>query len=257
MSSGSTSPATPSPATRSSAASSGSTRATRSTRSRSSAARTASRASASSRTSSRSSRPRARRPDRVVLGVERRGKADRPAVAVGRLFEPRAVRHPARGLAEQLHGQGPVSSTPRSTGRAIRKSVAARLRRSLFPRQADPVRRPAVPPRLQQLQLSSATTATRPTRRSAPAAACGLGFPLTEYWNFGGALQPDPGQGLARQEHLLYRSRRHRPADVAVRPAQGRPLSVRRNRHPADLVGRLFDSSTTTPTASTRRAASG
>ena len=33
------------------------------------------------------------------------------------------------------------------------KSIEARLRRSLFPRQADPARRPALPPRLQQLQL--------------------------------------------------------------------------------------------------------
>ena len=196
-------------------------------------------------------------PDRVVLGVERRGKADRPAVAVGRLFEPRAVRRPARGLAEQFHGQGPAARRRRSTIRAIRSRSQLGFSRPLFPRQADPVRRQHLPARLQQLQLSSATSATRPIRRSAPAAACGSGFPLTEYWSFGSRYTLSQRQDLARQEHLLHRPGRHRAAARRVRSAQGRPLSVRRNRHAADLAGRLFDASTTIPTASARRAASG
>ena len=46
-------------------------------------------------------------PDRVVLGVDVEEKPTGQLSAVGRLFEPREVRRPARGLAEQFHGQGP------------------------------------------------------------------------------------------------------------------------------------------------------
>ena len=194
-------------------------------------------------------------PDRVVLGVECRGEADRPAVAVGRLFEPRALRRPARGFAEQLHGQGPAA---RRLGQlvALFEVGRARLRRSLFPRQADPVRRPAFPPRLPQLQLSSATTATRPTRRSAPAAACGLGFPLTEYWNFGTRYS------LVQDKITLDKSTFYTDPDGPGRcpqcdPLKAGTLSVRRNRHAADLARSAIRRFTTTPTGSIRRAASG
>ena len=171
------------------------------------------------------------------LGVERRGEADRPAVAVGRLFEPRAVRRPARRFPEQLHGQGPV-------GRRIGQLVAlfevdrSRVDRPLFPRQADPARRPAFPPGLQQLQLSSGTTATRPIRSSAPAAAEDR-FPAQRILEFRHSLPAEQRQDHARQEHLL-----HRPDGLALprlRPVQGRTLSVRRSRHAPDLACRLFD----------------
>ena len=122
MSSGSTSPATRRPATRSSAANSASTRATPSTRSRSSAARTASRASASSRRSSRSSRPKARRPTASCSAPTSR--KSRPASC-----RCRAAIRASSGSSSSSPFRRTISwarasrSTPRSTGRAIRKSV--------------------------------------------------------------------------------------------------------------------------------------
>ena len=116
-----------------------------------------------------------------------------------------------------------------------------RVGRSLLPRQADPVRLPALSPRLQQLQLSSAPTGTRPTSRSAPAAGFALGFPLTEYWNFGGRYS------LVKDRVELDKSTFYTdpdgtgPLPAVCDPLQGRPLSVRRNRLPSDLVARLFD----------------
>ena len=68
-----------------------------------------------------------------------------------------------------------------------------------------------------------------------------MGFPITEYWSFGGRYTLQQRQDLARQDDLLHRSRRHRAASAELRSAQGGPLSVRRTRQPADLAPRLLD----------------
>ena len=110
-------------------------------------------------------------PDRVVLGANVEEKPTGQLSLSGGYSSLERFVVQLAVSPEQLHGQGPVA---RRLGQlvALFEVGRARLRRSLFPRQADPVRRPALPPRLQQLQLSSATTATRPIRRSAPAAGC-------------------------------------------------------------------------------------
>ena len=204
MSSGSTSPATPPPATRSSAANSASTKAMRSTRSRSSAARTASRASASSRTSSRSSRPRARRPTASCSASNVEEKPTGQLSLSGGYSSLERFVVQLAVTQNNFMGKGQELDASVNWSR-YSKSVEAGLRRPLFPRQADPARRPAVPPRLQQLQLTSATTATRPIRRSAPAAGCGW---ASRSPNIGASAAATAGQGqdLARQEHLLHRS---------------------------------------------------
>ena len=138
---------------------------------RSSAARTAFRASASSRTSSRSSSPKAR-PRTASYSAQRRGKADRPAVAFGRLFKPRAVCYSARGFPEQFHGQG-------TAARRLGQLFALIRSRS---RSAAPIPISSTSRSCSASSFSvgttaastlSAPTATRPTSRSAPAAGCG------------------------------------------------------------------------------------
>ncbi len=124
--------------------------------------------------------------------------------------------------AEQLHGQGPALDASVNYSH-YSKSVAARLHRSLFPRQADPVRRQHLSAGLQQLQLCRRTTATRPTRSSAPAADFGSGFPVTEYWSFGEPLLAESGQHHARRKLVLYGPGRHGtacpPSAIRSRPA--------------------------------------
>ena len=128
-------------------------RATPSTRSRSSAARTASRASASSRRSSRSSRPKARRPTASSLASNVEEKPTGQLSAVGRLFEPREVRRPARRSPEQLHGQGPGSSTPSINWSRYSKSVQLGFTEPYFLDKPILLGGQHLPARLQQLQL--------------------------------------------------------------------------------------------------------
>ena len=173
----------------------------------------------SSRTSSRSSRPRARRPTASCwASMSRRS---RPASCSCRPAIRASSGSSSSSSITQRNFMGKGQTLARSVNYSIySKSVEAGLHRALFVRQVDPVRRRALPARLQQLQFHGhQRVATRPTRRSAPAAGMRLGFPLTEYWNFGTRYRPDPGQGQPRQEHLL-----HRPDGTLrrLRPAEGR-----------------------------------
>ena len=203
---------------------------------------------------SRSSRAEGSTPDRVVLGAQCRGKIDRPAVALGRLFEPRALRRPARRFAEQLHGQGPDGQL---VGQLVALFEVGRggLHRPLFPRQVDPARRPAFPARLQQLQLYRQQPQHDLQAGHAPAAALRLGFPLSEYWNLGTRYLLEQRQDHARQEQLLHRPQRRRQARMRVRATAGTYL-VRRGRQAADLAQSACRRSSTIPTEFTRRAAS-
>ena len=84
-----------------------------------------------------------------------------------------------------------------------------------------------------------------------------IGLPAHRILELRQPLHSDAGQDHARQEQFYTDPDGTGPLPAGLRPAQGRPLSVRRNRHAADLAGRLFRRSTTTPTASARPAASG
>ena len=170
------------------------------------------------------STPRPRRP-----GPRRRGKIDRRAAAVGRLFEPREVHHLGLDRAAQFHGQGPDSSAPASIGRVIRKSVQLGFTEPYLFDKNDPARRRNLPPRLQQLQLSSATTrnttyAQTVDRRRPPARL--------------------PGHRIRQLRHALFAGRRtrsrstralsitdldgDRPARPSAIRAKAGTLSVRR-----------------------------
>ncbi len=61
-----------------------------------------------------------------------------------------------------------------------------------------------------------------------------MGFPLTEYWNFGGryTLSQD---NVSLDKATFYTNGVCNPADA------GRPLSLRRDRFAADIIGRLLD----------------
>ena len=164
-----------------------------------------------------------------------RGKADRPAVAVGRLFEPRAVRRPARGFARTTSWARASSSTPRSTGRAIR----SRSKRGW----ADPYfldKSILVGVQLFRRDYSSFNYIgnNRNTTYTQVSTGGGLriGFPLTEYWNFGGRYTLSQGQGRRSTRAPSIPILTAPVRSGAVRPAQGRPLSLRRNRHAADLA---------------------
>ena len=65
------------------------------------------------------------------------------------------------------------------------KSVQLGLRRTLSVRQADPARRRHLPPRLQQLQLSSASERNTTYSQTSTGRRFRLGFPITEYMTFG------------------------------------------------------------------------
>ena len=227
MSSGSTFRAIRSPATRWSAANSASTRAMRSTPSGSSARRTGSSRSASSRTSSRSSRPRARLRTASSCRVDVEEKADRPASAFGRLLEPREVHPLGFDRPDQLHGQGPGAQRRRSIIRAIRsRSQLGFVEPYLFDRSillgGDIYRRD-----YNSFNYATTATATRPIRSAAPAAACALGFPITEFVNFGTRYSLVLRQDHARRGHVLQRSRRRRSGRAECSTRRGRPISVR------------------------------
>ena len=171
---------------------------------------------------------------------QRRGKIDRPAVAVGRLFEPRAFRLQLAVAQNNFMGKGqaldasgqlfallasrsswasstPISSTSRSCSAA--SFSAATIAASTI----------------------SATSGTRPIRRSAPAAPCGSA-----------SRSPNSGASAARytlvaDKITLDKSTFYTDPDgtgplaAGLRPAQGGPLSVRRNRQPGHVAARLFD----------------
>ena len=170
-------------------------------------------------------------PDRVVLGVERRGKADRPAVAVGRLFEPRAVRRPARGLAR---------TTSWARARQLDASVNySRYSKSVELGFTDPyfLDKPillggqTLPPRLQQLQLSSATTATRPTRRSAPAAALRTRLPAHRILELRRPLHALVNDKITLDKSTFYTD----PDGTGPLPAECDPLKA--GRYLCDEIG--------------------
>ena len=79
-----------------------------------------------------------------------------------------------------------------------------------------------------------------------------IGFPLTEYWSFGGRYTSGQGQDLARQEHILH----DRRTAILCDPLKaGRYLCDEIGSRLTSLV-RLFDACTTIPTAFTRPAVS-
>ena len=229
MSSGSTSPVTRRRATRSSAASSGSTKATRSTRSRSSAARTASRASASSRTSWRSSRPRARRP---IASCSASNVEEKPT---GQLSLSGGYSSLEQFVIQLAVSQNNFMGKGQSLDASINYSRLFEIGRgSASPTLTSSTSRScsadSSSAATTTASTSSATSATRPTARSAPAAASRVGFPLTEF----GASAPaiaGPGQVTLDKSTFYTDPDGTGPLRRGLRSAQGRPLSVRRNRH--------------------------
>ena len=228
MSSGSTSAAIRSPATRSSAASSASTKATRSTRSRSSAPgphpepRLFPGEAGDQADPGLGPRPgRARR--------RRRGKVDRRAAAVGRLFEPREVHRLGVGRAAQLHGQGPGAQRRRQLV-ALFAVGPAGLHRALSVRQE---RSCSAAKSTAATTTASTTIGNEPQHdlfaASAPAPGCGSA-----------SRSPSSSASAPATRSSRTRSRSTRtpssPISTAtgrssrVRSAQGRPLSVRRTR---------------------------
>ena len=192
-------------------------------------------------------------PDRVVLGVDVEEKPTGPAVAVGRLFEPREVRRPALGGAEQFHGQGPGSSTPRSIIRPIRS-------RSSW---ASPTRISSTSRSCSAANFSAAiTTASiivgndRNTTYSQLSTGGGLqaGLPAHRILDIRRRATRCIQDKVSLDKATFYTD----DGTVRCRNAipQGRPLSVRRDRNRADLRRSAIRPSTTTPTAFTRRAAS-
>ena len=113
----------------------------------------------------------------------------------------------------------------------------------------------AVPPRLSQLQLHRQPTATRPIRRLSTGGALRIGFPLTEYWSFGGRYTLEQDK-VTLDKATFYTDPDGTGPLPQLRSGQGRALSVRRDRQPADVARSASRPSTTTPTASTRPAAS-
>ena len=108
-------------------------------------------------------------PDRVVLGVNVEEKpTGQLSLSGGYSSLERFVIQLA--VARTISWARASRSTPASTGRAIRKSISAGFTEPYFMDKPILLGGPGLPPRLQQLQLSSATSATRPMSRSAPAA---------------------------------------------------------------------------------------
>ena len=227
MSSGSTSPATPPPATRSSAANSGSTRATRSTRSSSSAARTASRASAFSRKSSRSSRPKARRP--TASSSASTSRKSRPAScqlsggysSLERFVVQLAVsQNNFMGKGQQLDASVNYSRYSKSVQLGFIEPYF--LDKQILLGGAD------LPARLQQLQFRRQRAqhdllAGQHRRRLAhrlPAHRISGASAAATVWS---------SDKITLDKSTFYTDP-DGPAAAAVRSAQGRPLSVRRNR---------------------------
>ena len=96
-------------------------------------------------------------PDRVVLGVNVEEKpTGQLSVSGGYSSLERFVVQLAVSQ-NNFHGQGPALDASVNWSR-YSKSVDLGCRRSLFPRQADPVRRQRLPPGLPQLQLHRQST---------------------------------------------------------------------------------------------------
>ena len=184
MSSGSTSTATRSPATRSSAASSASTKATRSTRSRSSARRTASSPSASSRRIWRSSRPRARRPTgSSSTSTSRRKSTGELQLSAG--FSSLEQFILSASIAQRnFMGKGQELSAGVNYSRYSHSVNLGFTEPYLFDKNVllggEIYRRD-----YNSFNISQRQPQQRPMRRPAPAPACALGFPVTEFMSFG------------------------------------------------------------------------
>ena len=154
-------------------------------RSRSSAARTASRASASSRKSSRSSRPKARRPDRVVLGVAVEEKPTGQLQLSGGysslekfVVQLAVSQNNFMGKGQELDASVNYSSYSKSVQLGfvdpyfLDKSIL--LGAQLFRQDYN--------------SFNYGVNGNRNTtyRQLSTGGGLRMGFPLTEYWNFGG-----------------------------------------------------------------------
>ena len=174
-------------------------------------------------------------PDRVVLGANVEEKPTGAAVAFGRLFEPRAVRHPARGQRRTTSWARASSSTPRSIGRAIR----SRSRLGL----ADPYFLDK--PILLGVQLFRRDYSSfnyignnRNTTYKQVSTGGGLrmGFPLTEYWTFGGRYS------LVKDQVELDKNTFYTDPD-GTRSAHGECDPLKAGRYLCDEIGSRLTSS--------------
>ena len=257
MSSGSTSRATRSPATRSSAANSASTRAMPSTRSRSSARqdRIQSLGFFQEKLEIKQTAGLGARPGRARR--RRRGKVDRRAAAVGRLFEPREVRRLRLDRPAQFHGQGPAAQRRRQLVAlfAVGRSSASPSPICSTSRSCSAATSTAATTTASTIIGDERNTTYSP--ESAPAAGCGSA-----------SRSPNSSASARATRWSRTRSRSTRalsspiptatgPARARVRSGQGRALSVRRNRQAADLVARLFAGLRQHQRHPRRRAASG
>ena len=83
----------------------------------------------------------------------------------------------------------------------------------------------------------SGTTATRPIRRSAPAAALRLGFPITEYWSFGARYTLEQDK-VSLDQATFYTDPDGRPLPATCDPLKaGRYLCDEIGRRLTSLVG--------------------
>ena len=195
----------------------------------------------SSRKSWRSSRPKARRRTASSSASNVEEKPTGQLSAVRRLFEPR---------------DGSSSSSPfrqnnfMGKGQQVDASVNwSRYSKSVELGFVDPyfLDKPILfgaqhlPPAITTASITSATTATRPTRRSAPAAGSGMGFPITEYWSFGGRYTLSQDKiTLDKRPSTRTPTARDRCLPICDPLKAGRYL-VRRDRHAPDVADRLFD----------------
>ena len=137
--------------------------------------------SASSRRSSRSSRPQGSAPDRVVLGVDVEEKSTGELQLSAGYSSLEKFILVGLDRAAQLHGQGPDSSAPGSTSRAIRaRSQLGFTEPYLFDKAillgGDIYRRD-----YNSFNYDRQRARTRPIADVSTGGGLRLGFPLTEF----------------------------------------------------------------------------
>ncbi len=124
------------------------------------------------------------------------------------------------------------------------KSVSTGFTEPYPVRQERRVRLRHLPPRLQVVRPNCDRRSQHHVQRDDDGFPAPLRHPADRILVAGDALRAQPGQGDARQEHLLqqlrgHQRRRRRQRPACLRPDPRRPLSLRCGRQPDDLVGRL------------------
>ncbi len=166
------------------------------------------------------------------------GEANGPTAAFRRLFEPRAIRRPARHFAEQLHGQGSVARRVRSTGRSIRNRSTAGFTDPYFLDKPILFGAQLFRQRLQQLQLYREQPEHDIQAAQHRRQRLSLGFPLNEYWNFGTRYRLSQ-DNITLDKSTFYTESGDRSACHATRSRQA-AICAKKSAN-ADVPCRLFD----------------